>query len=102
MTSLKTKNSPSSRKAKKAGNKPVSIKQLDEELEKPRIGTFEEAPAFSKTNIYIRNGYRINHKTYKDAIWSLLTIHNESVNIWSHLIGAILFLVCIFYLAINM
>ena len=37
-----------------------------------------------------------------DAVKSLFTIHNESINIWSHFIGAIFFVACIFYLATSM
>ena len=52
-----------------------------------------------RTNNYILSGYRINHRTYSDAIWSLFTVHNESVNVWSHFLGAKLFIVVIVYLS---
>lgn len=44
-----------------------------------------------KTNRFMLRGYRLNHTTYTDAIWSIFTLHNESVNIWSHFLGAALF-----------
>lgn len=52
-----------------------------------------------RTNKYILSGYRINHRTYSDAIWSLFTVHNESVNVWSHFLGAKLFIAIIIYLS---
>ena len=95
---------PNIQKTKKGKVKSGSdIKKSDKDsMNEPRIGTFEEAPEFIKNNHFIRRGYRINHKTYKDALMSLFTIHNESVNIWSHFIGALLFTFCIFYLMISM
>jgi adiponectin receptor len=41
----------------------------------------------------LTNGYRINFINYKDIFDSLFMIHNQTVNIWSHLIGAILVLI---------
>lgn len=52
-----------------------------------------------RSNKYILSGYRINHRTYYDAIWSLFTVHNESVNIWSHFLGAKIFIAIIIYLS---
>lgn len=37
---------------------------------------------------YIENGYRSNYEFW-DALMSLFTMHNETMNIWSHLIGFI-------------
>ena len=67
---------------------------------KPYLGNWDEAPKFTQDNEYIRTGYRVNFCTIKRIIRSLFMIHNESVNIWSHLIGVILFLVFIAYIAI--
>jgi adiponectin receptor len=41
----------------------------------------------------LTNGYRINFINYRDIFDSLFMIHNQTVNIWSHLIGAILVLI---------
>lgn len=54
-----------------------------------RIGTYEEAEKFIQDNEYIKGGYLLNCTTFKKTFKSLLIIHNESVNVWSHLIGAI-------------
>lgn len=42
-------------------------------------------------------GYRINFNSTKKILRSLFMLHNESVNIWSHLIGAIIIILLIIY-----
>ena len=62
------------------------------------IGTKEEAhesQMFQTDYEYIGTGYRVNHHSCKELLKSLFTCHNETVNIWSHLFGVILFaLIC--------
>ncbi len=55
------------------------------------IGTKQDIPDYLKDNEYIISGYRVNHDSCCKAAKSLFTCHNESVNIWSHLLGAVLF-----------
>jgi hypothetical protein len=52
--------------------------------------------------MYILRGYRLNHNSFWLALKSLFSYHNESVNTWSHLIGALFFIGCIVHLTINM
>ena len=59
------------------------------------IGNKEDIPEYLQDNEYIISGYRVNHDSCCEATKSLFTCHNESVNIWSHLLGAVLFL-CLF------
>jgi len=56
------------------------------------IGHKDEAPEFLQDNEYIVTGYRINHSSFCVALKSLFTCHNESVNVWSHLIGSLVFI----------
>jgi predicted membrane channel-forming protein YqfA (hemolysin III family) len=44
-------------------------------------------------NEYIKTGYRINHNNFKDVFCSVFKCHNETVNIWSHGMGTLLFLI---------
>jgi hypothetical protein len=37
-------------------------------------------------------GYRVNYNDSFKALRSLFQLHNETVNIWSHLLGALLFI----------
>jgi hypothetical protein len=61
------------------------------------VGSLHEAPDYLKDNEYIRHGYRINFNTTRKVFRSLFMLHNESVNIWSHLIGAVLIILVIIY-----
>ena len=44
-----------------------------------------------RANPYIWTGYREDKLGFLACLKSLLCLHNESVNIWSHLIGYVLF-----------
>ena len=53
------------------------------------IGHRDCAPSFLRDNDFLLNGYRINHSSCRSASRSLFTCHNETVNVWTHLAGAI-------------
>jgi Haemolysin-III related len=67
----------------------------------PVLGSYKEAPSFQKDNEYILNGYRLNHNKFSRVIKSLFTIHNETINIWSHLVGVAIFMFLMSYIAVN-
>ena len=52
---------------------------------------FHELEEWRKDNEWIWTGYRVSDNTYISCIESLLFIHNESGNIYSHLFGALFF-----------
>ncbi|CAN8252433.1 unnamed protein product [Cochlearia groenlandica] len=52
--------------------------------------SFNELPDYMKDNEYILNYYRADW-SLRDAFLSVFSFHNESLNIWTHLIGFILF-----------
>lgn len=56
------------------------------------LTSFDQAPKHLRDNPFIRRGYRVGHSA-KDAIISAFKLHNESGNIWTHLIGFIVFLI---------
>lgn len=64
------------------------------------VGSYNEAPDYIKDNKYIKKGYRINCDSVIKVTKSLFVFHNETVNIWSHIIGAITAIVLIGYTAI--
>ena len=64
---------------------------------KIKLGKYEEAPKYLQDNEYIIEGYLLNCNTFKKTLRILFVLHNESVNVWSHLIGAISFLFLIWY-----
>ena len=56
------------------------------------IGGMAEAPGHLVDNEFIHRGYRIGYnKSIKSILRSLFQFHNESVNVWSHLIGMLFF-----------
>ena len=63
---------------------------------KPRIVNSDEAYPFQIGNQYILKGYRKDYETYSDFFRSLFQVHNQVMNIWTHLIGA---LICAFIFA---
>ena len=50
-----------------------------------------------KDNEHITEGYRINFNTPAKILKSLFMVHNESVNIWTHLGAAIFVITFIIY-----
>ena len=76
---------------------------LDEDVVgdgKPFIGDISEAPYYLRDNLEVERGYRINFKNYRLATQSLFILHNESVNVWSHLCGALVFVLFFPYIFI--
>ncbi|KAJ0029895.1 hypothetical protein Pint_13800 [Pistacia integerrima] len=53
--------------------------------------SFWELPDYMKDNEFILNYYRANWPL-KEAFFSIFRWHNETLNVWTHLIGFILFL----------
>ena len=53
-------------------------------------------------NEKILSGYRINFNTMRRILSTVFMIHNETVNIWTHLIGVTFFICLILYTSIYM
>ncbi|XP_019266615.1 PREDICTED: heptahelical transmembrane protein 1-like isoform X2 [Nicotiana attenuata] len=60
--------------------------------EKYPLISYDELPEYMKDNEYILNYYRANWPL-KEAFFSIFRWHNETLNVWTHLIGFILFMV---------
>ncbi|KAK9866830.1 hypothetical protein WJX84_000922 [Apatococcus fuscideae] len=54
------------------------------------LSVADDAPIYLRDNQFIRDYYRVNFST-KDTWRSLFRIHNETGNIWSHLVGFLIF-----------
>lgn len=50
---------------------------------------WNDLPAWMRDNQYIQRGYRPESNSYGTSVASIGYLHNESVNIWTHLIGAV-------------
>jgi adiponectin receptor len=56
----------------------------------PRVVSAAAAPAWATLNPHLVAGYRVHHSV-KDAALSILALHNETLNIASHLAGFVYF-----------
>eukprot|EP00834_Sanchytrium_tribonematis_P006806 NODE_539_length_6273_cov_0.700194.p2 type:complete len:308 gc:universal NODE_539_length_6273_cov_0.700194:4916-3993(-) len=65
-----------------------------------KVFNFADMPHYIQDNPFILTGYRIC-KTYKDSWMSMLYWHNETMNIWTHLIPALIFCGLIGHIWIN-
>ncbi|GAB4849108.1 Heptahelical transmembrane protein 4 [Ancistrocladus abbreviatus] len=65
---------------------------------KYQLVEFHSLPAFLKDNEFIRGHYRAEWPL-KQAVLSMFSIHNETLNVWTHLIGFFLFLFLTIYTA---
>ncbi|CAF2136805.1 unnamed protein product [Brassica napus] len=55
-----------------------------------QLMSFSELPDYMKDNEFILNYYRADW-SIRDAFFSVFSFHNESLNVWTHLLGFILF-----------
>lgn len=60
-----------------------------------RVDELDDVHKFQQDNEFIIKGYRLYFNTTKKIIRSLFLVHNETVNIWTHLVGALMFLMII-------
>ena len=65
--------------------------------EKIKIVNYHDANSYIKDSVYIRRGYLLNCNTIPKVLKSLFMIHNETINIWSHLIASIIVIILIIY-----
>lgn len=64
---------------------------IEEKIEHALLVVWDDLPTWQRDNQYIRSGYRKASNSIRTSIASLGYLHNETVNIYSHLIGALLF-----------
>ena len=73
----------------------------DGTVRSPRCdGLSNEVPPFSRVRL-IESGYRVDYVGTKEVASTICKCHNDTVNIWTHLIGsAILFVFAIIFLVV--
>lgn len=70
----------------------VSVKRHEDALQ-----SWREILPWQQDNEFIRTHYRPASHSYSRSLTSLSRLHNQSVNIYSHLLGSILFLICSYW-----
>jgi adiponectin receptor len=75
-----------------------TLRQTEKKLEHALTVLWDDLPSWQQDNHYIHSGYRPASNSLRKSFASLGYLHNESVNIYSHLTGAILFFILGFLL----
>lgn len=86
---------PANRAARAAGDKAAA---LESKLEQKLTYLWHEIAPWQRDNAYITSGYRPASNSYLKSWASLFYVHNESVNIWTHLLGAVFFFTTSYFL----
>ncbi|KAI5805529.1 hemolysin-III related-domain-containing protein [Peziza echinospora] len=63
---------------------------------------WDELPSWQQDNHYIRSGYRHASNSFLKSIHSLTYLHNESINVYTHLIGTLLLLLLSYILSTSL
>ncbi|XP_020081370.1 heptahelical transmembrane protein ADIPOR1-like [Ananas comosus] len=83
--------SNNNKKKKKSNSKKKKPKRDDDEERNYGLVSYEELPEYMKENEYILGYYRAEWPI-PNALLSLFSWHNETINIWTHLLGFFVFL----------
>lgn len=76
--------------ASKLASKTANIKKKSRNDAKPIIKTKKFAQDHSHY-LHVQTGYRVDY-TFSESIWSIFQLHNETINVWVHMLGACIFL----------
>ena len=76
-------------KSKSSAKNTVEI--VKDAIEEPLTVLWDHIQPWQQDNHYILSGYRPASNSYHKSYSSIGYLHNESVNIWTHLLGAWLF-----------
>ena len=87
MTAISAEMSDQATASSRLTSRPVISPHCDPPSQK--LLTARDVPLFVR-EISINTGYR-SELGYKGCIRSILTLHNETVNIWTHLLGFVFF-----------
>lgn len=67
------------------------VLELKDKVKNALTVAWDDIPSWQQDNHYILSGYRPASNSFQKSFGSLGYLHNESVNIYSHLLGGLLF-----------
>ncbi|KLU88860.1 hypothetical protein MAPG_07842 [Magnaporthiopsis poae ATCC 64411] len=79
------------RRPSNPGSLAGTAKAAEAKVEHALLILWDELEEWRRDNAFIQRGYRRTSNSYRACAASLAYLHNESVNIWSHLLGAVFF-----------
>ena len=79
--------------------KNIKTKKYNIKEEKIIVGKYSDVPDYLKDNEFIKEGYLINCHSLKLVLRSLFVCSNETINVWSHLLGCIISILLIIFIA---
>ncbi|KAK3072297.1 hypothetical protein LTR53_007073 [Teratosphaeriaceae sp. CCFEE 6253] len=66
------------------------LEKTEEKVEQVLTLLLKDVPKWLQDSEYIHSGYRHPSNSYRQSFASLGSLHNETINIWTHLVGAVL------------
>ena len=63
-----------------------------------RLTDIEDTPPWMIDSEYLTSGYRADCDSFVSCFLSLFRPHNETLNIWTHFIGVVVFVILCFYI----
>lgn len=73
-------------------SKKTNLVTFQETAKKIRLYAWHELESWQQDNEFLHSGYRKATNSYRASLSSLSYIHNQTANIYSHLVGAVLFI----------
>lgn len=80
-----------------------TAQKIEQKVESALTVLWNDLPSWQQDNQYIQSGYRAQTNSFQKCIASLGYLHNESVNSYSHLLGALAFITtaCFLYASVE-
>lgn len=79
------------RQRKRHDNQDKNVQSQSASVHLRGLKKWDEIPSWQQDNEYILSGYREPAGSFARCLRSIAYVHNETVNIYSHLIGAAIF-----------
>lgn len=68
-----------------------TVQSAEKKIAPTLLLAWDDLDEWRRDNAFIISGYRPTSNSYQSSFSSIFTLHNESVNIWTHLAGSIMF-----------